>query len=221
MKEGIDLTGLRFDRLMVWFPHSIKEDKRQNYRYYYWCACDCGVSKAIRADSLTKGSTRSCGCLSRECAMVGNARRTHGRTGSLEHHSWLAMKSRCYNPKNIGYSLYGGRGIKVCDRWLNSFENFYADMGDPPSPNHSLDRTDVNGNYCPENCRWASAVEQGNNRRNNHIITVGNSSLTIAEWERKAGISQSLIYRRLKLGWTKEKAVLTPVRKMKPRSKKP
>lgn len=142
----------------------------------------------------------------------GNYR--HGKPP--EYRTWLGIKARCYNPNIPNYKDYGGRGIKVCDRWLgiDGFEHFLEDMGPRPKGKskggralYSLDRIDVNGDYCPENCRWATAGEQQNNRRSNRII----NGKTYAEWGKELGGSRHLIRKRLQYGWTPEDAVSTPL----------
>lgn len=222
MKEGIDLTGQRFGRLTVDLIYEIKKVERRSPRYYYWCSCDCGSSKAVSNSNLTSGRIRSCGCLSQEQKRTGNSSRRHGctngRAQTPEYRAWASAKKRCSNPKDRAYQNYGGRGIKFCNRWLKLFENFYADMGDRPSPKHSLDRIDVNGHYSPENCRWASRQEQANNTRSNKYLTIGESTFTVADWARKMGVDSARIYDRLKLGWTEADAVLTPVYKRNSRS---
>jgi len=137
---------------------------------------------------------------------------THGMAGTPEYKAWKAMKQRCFNPNNKRYSDYGGRGIGVCDRWKNSFQNFLADMGSRPTAKHSLDRINNDGDYCFDNCKWSTKAEQANNRRNNKpLITIENETLTIADWAKKMGFSASVIYRRLELGWSEFDAVMTPV----------
>lgn len=137
--------------------------------------------------------------------------RKHGLSRSPEHCAWIRMKGRCYNPKNHGYKWYGGRGIKVCDRWINSFEAFLADMGPRPSKKHSLDRfPDVNGNYEPKNCRWATSREQQMNKRNNRRIECDGETKTISEWAEISGIPQSVIGRRLQNGFTVRYAIFAP-----------
>lgn len=114
-----------------------------------------------------------------------------------EYKAWLSMKSRCYYEDNIGYKNYGGRGIKVCDSWLNSFENFIKDMGDKPSLEYSLDRINVNGDYSKENCRWATKLEQSNNKRNNHNVVYKSKKISLSELSRQCNINKSSIRHRI------------------------
>jgi len=140
---------------------------------------------------------------------------SHGMRQSSEYSSWLHMKDRCFNPNHKHYSDWGGRGITVCDRWKNSFENFFADMGLKPTAKHSIDRIDNDGDYCPENCKWATNAEQQNNQRTNRLITIGCVTLTIAQWAKEMGFARNLISCRLKAGWSEFAAVMTPVRQYK------
>jgi len=139
---------------------------------------------------------------------------THGLSKTPEYKAWYSMKQRCFNPNYQYYSHYGGRGIAVCDRWLNS-KHFLADMGSRPTAKHSLDRIDNNADYSPKNCKWSTKAEQDNNKRNNHLITIDDVTLTIAQWAEKMGISHQVIYSRLKSGWSEFAAVMTPVRPYK------
>ena len=136
---------------------------------------------------------------------------SHGMSRTPEYYAWQHMKDRCFNSNYKQYLYYGGRGITVCDRWKNSFENFLADMGSRPAPKHSIDRIDNNGDYRPDNCRWATKVEQANNRRYNRLITIACVTLTIAQWTKEMGFSENLISNRLKDGWSEFDAVMTPV----------
>ena len=120
------------------------------------------------------------------------------------------MRQRCHYPGSIGYKNYGERGICVCDRWMNSFENFYADMGDRPE-GKSLERIDNDGDYCPENCKWASRSEQGTNQRTNRLLTHNGETMTLAQWSRRTGLSKHVISRRIKIGWSISKALDTPL----------
>ena len=148
------------------------------------------------------------------------AKNSHGMHQSPEWNAWIAMKQRCFNPNHKRYSYYGGRGITISDRWKNSFTNFFADMGLKPSPKHSIDRIDNDGNYSAENCRWATPKEQANNQRSNRLITIGCVTLNVTQWAREMGFNTGVIYTRLKLGWSERDAILTPVETVKPINKK-
>ena len=137
---------------------------------------------------------------------------TYGMSKTPEYKARYNMKDRCFNPNHKCYSDYGGRGIKICDRWKNSFQNFFLDMGSRPTAKHSLDRIDNNADYSPENCRWATKAEQYNNRRSNRFITIDDDTLTIVQWEKKMGYKENVIWQRLKMGWSEYRAVMTPVR---------
>lgn len=135
--------------------------------------------------------------------------RTHGQSGSREYKLWQQIKIRCTNPKAQNYSAYGGRGIAVCPRWADSFEAFISDMGPRPSPDHSVERNDNNGPYSPNNCRWASKMEQGQNKRNSHHLTLNGETMTISAWSRRTGLVIATILRRLQMGRSVEDALTT------------
>lgn len=137
----------------------------------FLCRCQCGTERAVRSCHLTRGNSKSCGCLNRELssarAKARNLKHGHSPRGkfSSEYKSWASMRARCSNPATNSFEYYGGRGIKVCDSWEGSFKEFLKDMGLKPSPLHSIDRINSNGNYEPGNCRWATKKEQRHNRR--------------------------------------------------------
>ena len=135
----------------------------------------------------------------------------HGMSNTSEYRSWKAMKSRCSNPKATGYERYGGRGIKVCAAW-HRFVNFYADMGDKPTPDHSLDRINNHGHYEPSNCKWSTRIEQKNNARNCVCLTYKGETLTISQWARLFNIKKTVLVGRIKMGWTVERALTQEVR---------
>lgn len=171
-----DFSNKKFGRLLA-LRFSHKEKIRDRWYRFWICLCDCGVETTVNVQSLAAGNTKSCGCL-KDC----RKRYTHGDSGSKEYFVYHRMIVRCSSAKDKSYARYGGRGISVCERWVNSYENFLADMGRAPSPKHSIDRKDNNGNYEPRNCRWATQKEQANNKRNNRWITFNGQTKTLAQW---------------------------------------
>lgn len=198
------LDGQRFGRLLV-----LRREYRERDGAAGWlCLCDCGRTHFAHTTRLTDGGTRSCGCLSRE-----TARRTHwkhGRSNTHEWYCWNGMRKRCFKPAETGYHNYGGRGIGVCERW-ETFENFLADMGEAPTPAHSIDRKDVNGDYCPENCRWATPLEQGRNRRINRMVTYQGRTQCVSAWAEELNIGKETLGNRIRRGWPLERAMGSPV----------
>lgn len=191
-----DLTGQRFGHLTV----LIRVPPRK-----WLCRCDCGKEIGVFTDNLTRNHTTSCGC--QKGAMISKSLTTHGKTESRIMHIWEGMKARCLNPNDDRFLDYGGRGITICDRWLESFENFYADMGDPPDK-CSIDRIDVNGNYEPSNCRWATQSQQCNNKRDTVRYFYEGEEHTLSEWATIKNVSHDRLRQRVhKLGWTFEKAI--------------
>lgn len=165
------------------------------------CKCDCGAECLVAERCLRVGDTKSCGCLRRE------QRITHGLSESPEYRAWGAMRERCRDPRCKSYYRYGGRGINVCDRWYDSFEAFYEDMGPRPSTAHSVDRIDTFGDYEPSNCRWATIQEQQNNTRANVVVEFQGKRQTLTQWARVLGIKSTTLATRLDRGWTIERAL--------------
>ena len=221
LRVATDFVPETFGRLTTLGPKFTKEyGSKGSRKAYLPCKCSCGNPEILilRVDHLKSGSTTSCGCLHREIAVRVNTK--HGMERSKEYAAWLKLKDRCYNPNDKAYPVYGGRGIRVCDRWMdpeNGSTNFLSDMGLRPSPKHSIDRIDVNGDYCPENCRWATSKQQANNKTNNNRFVAFGKEQTVAEWAEEYGIAYKTLWGRIISGWLGEKALTTPLRITKQR----
>jgi hypothetical protein len=201
------MEGLRFGKLLVLkqAPTRITGTTRnRSYRYWY-CRCDCGVEREVREQNLKAGKCNSCGCEVGKTASVFH--RKHGGAGTTEYKSWWMMLSRCYNKANKKYKYYGGRGITVCDGWRNSFENFLGDMGPKPSKNHTIDRFHNDGNYEPNNCRWATAMQQNSNRRTVVMIALEEEMVCLSEFCRRLNLVYPTTLRRIHTGWTVEEVL--------------
>lgn len=206
MPRPKDLAGQKFGKLVA-----IERFAKQG-QSWWTCKCDCGNIKNVRASCLVSGATKSCGCYQRECTSKAN--RKHGENGTRLYKIWKHMKGRCLCKSDKDYSLYGGRGISICESWKESYENFrnWA-IQSGYSEKLTLDRVDVDGDYSPENCRWATVKEQANNKRTNIYVTLGNETHTLSEWGEIKGISYATIDKRRRYGWSNEAAVSTPIRK--------
>lgn len=196
-----DLTGKTFGRLVP-FRHEIVGGKQ----VYWFCKCSCGKEKRVMAQPLVLGSTRSCGCLNDE---VRRANATHGATRNAKHSPeytcWHSMKQRCSNPNNLRYARYGGRGITVCESWLE-FAPFLQHMGPRPSLKHTIERIDNNLGYSPINCIWATKAEQNRNNSRNRFFTFRGEKLCVADWMIRTGLKHATIHNRLKY-WSVERAL--------------
>ncbi len=179
------------------------------------CLCTaCGKITNMRAGNIQRKGIKSCGCLQYEFS----PNKKHGLHGTRTYIAWGGIKRRCLNKKEKGYKNYGGRGITFCKKW-DSFEGFYADMGDAP-PGMSIERIDNNKGYSKENCRWATRIEQANNKRSNRFLDFNGNKMTLAQWSKKTGLKESCIYGRLKRGWSIEKTLTTaPLVQEHPRKK--
>ena len=191
-----DLTGQKFGRLTV-----IELDNRPETRRTYWvCKCECGNITISRSDGLLSGAKKSCGCLKNEISAINVSKNhKHKQSHTRIYTIWQGLKSRCYNPTNARYARYGGRGIKVCDEWLNDFTPFYEwALANGYKDNLTIDRIDNNGDYSPDNCRWADIKTQCNNRSSNINITIGNATKTLTEWCEIFELDSQMIHARYK-----------------------
>lgn len=203
MSARIDATNMKYGR---WY---ILGHTTSNHRNVI-CVCDCGVVKTVDIQSIKRGLSKSCGCHKVEFA--GNALIKHSMCKSPEYRTWSHMKSRCNNPSDHKYYAYGARGIRVCDRWSNSFSNFYTDMGAKPSPTHSIDRIDNNGDYTPKNCRWATPKEQAYNKSTTTKVFYKGKAYDVPDVSALTGIRESNIRNRIKRNWSADRIFEQPER---------
>lgn len=204
MVKFINLAGQKFGRLTV-----VKFFEKRGHNTYWLCKCDCGNEKIICKYSLTSGKTKSCGCLNSEISRKNHT--SHNLSKTRIYNIWVKMKSRCLNSNDFKFKNYGGRGILICDEWKNDFKTFYDwSIANGYADNLTIDRIDNNGNYEPKNCRWATAKEQANNKRNNKRLTYNNMSLTVSEWSNLLNLPTSTIESRIyKHHWSVQKALST------------
>ena len=203
-----DLTARSFGRWLV---------QRYAGKRKWICLCVCGNTKAVYTSNLTQGLSVSCGCYLID--RIVSTKTTHGRNRTPEHRAWCSMKGRCYDAKNKRYARYGGRGIRVCERWLNSFQAFFDDVGPKPSPKHQLDRINNDGHYELGNVRWATTTEQSRNRSNTIFLELDGQTLSLGEWAEKMSIAHSILANRVAKGWSAVRTLTQPVRKSSPRTK--
>lgn len=206
MPAKLNLTGQKFGRLTVVGLSGVNAGKT-----HWLCKCECGTVKEVRGAGLRQGKAQSCGCIHSE--MLRDRNRTHGGKGTRAYVIWQSMKQRCSNRRHENFKDYGGRGITVCERWVNSFENFLADMGEPPT-GLTLDRyPDTDGNYEPGNCRWADAFQQARNTRKALKLTYNGTTKPLRDWAEEYGFVPRTLASRIKAGWSVEKAIETPTAK--------
>lgn len=205
MGNFIDLTGKRFGRLIV----IKKTDQHKGYEILWDCLCDCGKHHLVRGKHLREGLVKSCGCLRSE----KGRNHTHGLRYTRLYTIWKNVKSRCNNPKSINYKDYGGRGIVCCKEWMD-FETFYQwAMANGYKEGLTIERIDNDKGYNPENCRWATLLEQARNKRSNHFLIYKGEARTISEWEEYLGMHRGTLNQRIAKGWSVRRAIETPVRK--------
>jgi len=202
MSKKINLIGQKFGRLTV-----IEEAGRKNGHRMWLCNCECGKALNVPSHSLTSGNTKSCGCFNIDTIINRNLK--HGMSKHPLYEKWIKICSRCNKLTDTRYQYYGGRGISVCERW-SYFPNFAKDMGLPPSPTHSIDRIDNDGNYEPTNCQWATHKTQCRNRRSNKYITIDGIRKLQVEWCAFYNIPHGRYMNRLRRGWSVKKALTSP-----------
>lgn len=197
----VNITGKQFGYLLA--IHYIPKGK-------WLVKCYCGTEKIVQTGHLLGGNTKSCGCLQKD--LMRQKSKKHGMWESKEYSTWSSMKQRCYNSKNLFYKDYGGRGIRICDRWKDSFENFFADMGKKPTPKHSIDRIDVNGNYEPSNCRWATPLQQGFNQRKVIVVEFKGEKVRLLDLCKEYNKDFTTVRYRMKRGYPLLEALTKNIR---------
>lgn len=188
MKPKFDLTGKRFGKLVAVSPAPSRRMPNGGLRTMWNCICDCGEPSVSSSHDMRRGKTKSCGC--------GQAPVVHGGSFHPLYDIWSGIIGRCENPNCENFRIYGALGVTVCARWKNDFWAFVADIGERPSPKHSVDRINTFGNYEPSNCRWATNQQQSNNRRYNVRVSRGGVTMTAAQWARHFGITQTSLWKR-------------------------
>lgn len=205
--KKIDLTGKRFGRLVVIEEADIKD---KFHRTMWKCKCDCGNEIIVPYQRLKLGQTRSCGCLAHESLVKRNIRHGDSVRGKRErlYGIYSSIKTRCYAKDDPHYERWGGRGIKMCDEWFNSYESFKEwAMNNGYADNLTIERIDNDGDYCPDNCRWATVKEQARNKRNNRYLTYNGEKKCLGEWCEIYNIPRSTLRNRVVRGWTPEECL--------------
>jgi len=210
-----DVRGLKIGMITIMLFAGVIDNKSS-----WHCKCNCGNWILFLKLSYIRSGTKSCGCLHSKTIIKDKTK--HKMTKSPEYYSWTNMKTRCYNKNNPKYQVYGKRGIKVCAEWLdkeNGFSNFLADMGFKPNSTCSIERIDVNGNYEPSNCIWASPIEQARNKTTTLKITYNGKTQTLKEWSEEVGIKYRSLVARLYSGWSNEDIITIPINSSKNHNK--
>lgn len=216
-----DVTGRKFGRLTA-----IRKTETKNRQAMWECVCDCGNVGSYSLSKMKKGNTKSCGCYFKDKMKEFHEDSDHSYLIKHGHSTkkkqtdtykvWAGIRTRCVNPNDTAYQNYGGRGITICERWKDSYENFLEDMGERPGKDYSIDRIDNEQGYSPENCKWATRKEQHRNTRRNVWIEFNGEKKVMADWADEYGIKrQTLKHRLAVLGWDIETALTTPSRKSK------
>lgn len=200
MRIRLNLEGQRYGR---WTAIALVG--RQGSNGLWLCRCECGTERPVSALNLRSGASQSCGCLRSERS--ASAHTKHGLVGTPEYRAWVHARKRCDDTGDNSYHNYGGRGIRVCEEWRNDFAAFIGDMGQRPSPRHSLDRIDNERGYEPGNCRWADRSTQARNTRRNRWIVIDGERRLLTDWSELSGIGHTTIIWRLRAGWPPKRAV--------------
>jgi len=208
MPKFIDLTGKTFNQLTI--IERAENTKQGKARWV--CRCTCGKISTIDGANIRNGHTKSCGCFAKESLEKNRYR--HGMAHTSEYGIWCNILQRCNNPNDKAFKDYGGRGITICDEWKNDFMAFYNHVGKRPSPKHSIDRINNDGNYEPNNVRWATQKQQSNNQRSNVKITLYGIALSMTQWAKISHTPLSTICCRIKRGCPHEKAIFQPANKI-------
>ena len=212
MKRRVVTPGERFGRLTI-VGESVRTSSEGSV--WYDVVCDCGARKTVRGSSMFNGLTRSCGCLKREVTLKRTVK--HGLARTPEYRAWQSMLDRCRNERDK-FKRWNGRGIKVCPEWSGpeGFAAFFAHVGPRPSPDHSIDRKDNDGDYVAGNVRWATRIEQNRNRSTTSALTFDGKTQSIAAWAEETGIPYGTIQSRLRYGWDVPKVLTQPIRRREP-----
>ncbi len=195
-KNAADLIGQRFGRLVVISSAGSSKHQKRTWS----CQCDCGVKIITTTGDLRNGTTKSCSCIQKEWALIAN--KSHGMSNSPEYEVWIGMKKRCLNKSQASFKNYGGRGIRVCKRWIESFEGFIKDMGHRPSDDHTIERVDPNGDYEPGNTVWLPSKMQALNKRSSVRVEWGGKTQCLSEWSKELSIPYETLRSRIKSGLT-------------------
>ena len=210
MPKYIDMTGARYGKLTV----IMRADDAPSGQKRWLCRCDCGKETIVHGQSLRSGHTVSCGCYRKAInAEMGKQKLTkHGGARTRLYRIWKGMKQRCRDENSTRYQSYGGRGISVCEEWIDDFSAFQEwALKNGYQDDLTIDRKDTNGNYEPSNCQWISNKDQQANKRNNRVIECNGDIHTLSEWSKITGVKEGTIAYRLKAGWPIEKALKEPV----------
>lgn len=204
MSNFEDLTGKTYNMLTV-----IKRLPNDSSGATVWeCQCECGRITKVRSNNLKNGNVKSCGCLKHRSTST-----THNKSNTKLYGIWNAMRQRCYNPNYHAYKNYGGRGITICDDWVNSFNNFYNwAINNGYQEGLSIERINVDDNYYPNNCTWITLAQQAQNRRSCHMFCYNNKKQNLSQWCNELGLDYKLVHNRIfKLNWSFERAISEPV----------